>query len=340
MESKLEKLYEEVIHGTVITNELLWKIGFTALEVADLLKRGVIVFNEKIYEFKDADALCNYARKFEQARNYDRANEAYRKAFDINKSCKEAAYRFVFLSVKGKHSVRALDAIEQVRTFDEQDANILLFLFVMSGRANAKVKEQVQRIDPVSFMRFHEEEFSEMPEVKKKIAAIAFKPALKLLNDLFQKQDNLVDFRYRAYRLLLITCIEQQERNHLVISSYYNCGKLQELKTFLEFQPFLDRVTEALLYLLRDYLCMISTNEVIPVIPGESPYLSVAIKHHDFDRALEIREQNKQKYVHDSLVGECVADLLNKIIAFRNQLQKEGMHLARIQNKVQDEGVE
>ena len=246
----------------------------------------------------------------------------------------------MFLSVKGKNNVRTLGAIEQVRTFDEQDANILLFLFAMSGRPSINTIDQIRGMDLTSFLRFHEEEYSEMPEVKKKIAAIAFKPALKLVNDLFQREDSLVDFRYRAYRLLLITCIEKQERNHLVISSYYNCGKLQELKTFLEFQPFLDRTSESLLDLLRDYLYMLATNQVIPVVPEECEYLAVAIKHHDYDRAVEIREQNRQRYVQDSIVGGCLVDLLNKTVELKKQLQKKEMHLARVQKNVPDEGAE
>lgn len=340
METKLEKLYEEVIQRNIITNELLWKLGFTALEVADLLKSGVLVLGEGNYEFKDADALYHYARKFEQVRNYDKANKVYRRAFDINKFCKESSYRFVFLSVKGKNNVRTLDAIEQVRTFDEHDANVLLFLFAMSGRPSIKTIDQIRGMDLTSFLRFHEEEYGEMPEVKQKIAAIAFKPALKLVNDIFQREDNMVDFRYRAYRLLLIACIEKQEKNHLVISSYYNCGKLQELKTFLEFQPFLDRTSESLLDLLRDYLYMFATNQVIPVVPEECSYLSGAIKHHDYDRAVEIREQNRQRYVQDSIVGGCLVDLLNKTVELKKQLQKREMHLARVQKNVPDEGAE
>lgn len=344
----LEKLYNDVADGVILTTKELNECGFNSTDINKLIDENIIERVKRgFYSFKDVDKLFEYGRKIAKEKKYDISNKIFEKCYELDKNNYKYCLQFFMICVHERKYDKAFELYEILYKLSNENEKIDLgyYMYLLNYITDIpdKYKEKVKDLDYYSVkIPSDDERYSDVMSynrIRSTVMKGKFSSSCKILYS--------ITIKNRGYTLqdiiektLIAQTINEEKKSRNHVNSLVNEKKYDEVIDFLEKKKQthkLNTIEEYIVRLAEDYL-IIKNSSTVPVEKNiETDNLFEAIKANKFDLALKINNDfNKERDIsnEDNTLNIILNDICELIKSLRESNKKEDIIVVPEREKI------
>ncbi len=331
-EKCFKQLYEGFIDNQVLSTKQLKEYGFHAYDLTNLLNEGVIVREKRgYYSFSSVDHLFHYGKELLAKKEYDRANDCFKKCYELDPNHLKTCFSLFFKSIKDanyEESFQYFDTLYQSQEKQYQnDYNYYLYLLSCVTEVPLKYQERIQKMRfkdiELSFDSEQAKKFYQRNQIRLSVLKQQFSLALQRYRVL-KHQVKLATSDIMAVSLLNRAKLEQQKRGQklLQLIQQHQYDSVIEFLESYEKTHRLNLFDESILFLTRDCVEIQKTG-IIPKKHSNSSKFFSAIHNKDYESAWKISSEYVHHFKKHTSYNDAIYLLLKEIMLAKARFSSE-----------------
>ena len=121
----LEKLYNDVADGVILTTKELNECGFNSTDINKLIDENIIERVKRgFFFFIDVDKLFEYGRKIAKEKRYDLSNKIFEKCYDLDPNNYKYCLQFFMICIHEREYNKAFELYERLYILGNENEKI------------------------------------------------------------------------------------------------------------------------------------------------------------------------------------------------------------------------
>lgn len=347
---KIEELYDNIIEGKELTNELLKSQEFTSETIKELIQNGYLIkIDNNNYLLPNIKKLLNYGKRLLR-QDPIKANLCFERCYEMAPNNFDVCQQLFINDIEKENYERALILLDKMYPKEEcsVERNLYLLLLSMSTNLKDEYKEEAKKIKLVDIksnpINQPTDQIILENKFKKTIYYQQFIYASKQLTNIINNRgkktiDDVI------LRVLLTTSIKNQNKTKSEIIRLIKEAKYEELLDYykkIEDEHILSKADQYTLDIINDLVKIKKTNKIPQKRDMEITGLFDMIKAKEYEKALQSNiEHNREKNIdNNNNAMFLLLTAITELIKSKQQEEKENIDISAVINPLMSQDID